>query len=223
MSGQQIESLLGPPLRVPGVSAPWTAYFPRWQVVNEDANWILVRYEGEVAVAIKQRPMAIAATPKPVGPAPSIAPGSLTIHGVRPGMSRQQIEKILIPVNHNLTSIYLYRPCSPNLITVYYHGNLAYRIRGRNQVEQSGRPFLDDALSQEELRKQLGPPACVETNGDWRYDRLQLLIGFCDIPEYSESPFINEFMLESTIASRAHSSGQTIEYWKRSRPHNTPR
>ena len=132
------------------------------------------------------RPLATEPSSPNSTPIRSIAPRSLTIHGVRPGMSRQQITKLLGPGRNEERGATSYLPASAKSpesvlerIAVSYKNDLANGVRG-DRVELSGKPYLTRGLSQELLRSQLGPPTFVDRKGPetWFYDDLQFVVNW---------------------------------------------
>jgi hypothetical protein len=91
---------------------------------------------------------------------------ALNIHGVEPGMTREQVNQRLgTPTITGENASY----GTPWLATVVFEKDRAVRIRGQ-QLSRGPRPLADRAQNKESMAEQLGPPLATRSHPSWRGD-----------------------------------------------------
>lgn len=134
-----------------------------------------------------------APTPPSITSSPSsdsINPSSLNIHGIRPGMSRQQIESITGPPfsTGNGTWYGIAESDTPKERVVYVdysRQQIAVAVLGYD-LQASDTLILSDLISPEEIRAKLGEPTYEAQEADGaptrlRYEDLKLTVSWWDM------------------------------------------
>lgn len=91
---------------------------------------------------------------------------ALNIHGIEPGMTREQVKQRLgTPTLTGENASY----GTPWLASVTYQNGIATRVRGQ-QLSRGPRRLADRSQSKEKMAEQLGPPLATRSHPSWRAD-----------------------------------------------------